>query len=69
MSRLYLAAVGVLVGLIAALGIALAIQTVRLDRAHDKADRLDTCEEVQDINTEIRNETDDDLLNRTSRPR
>jgi Flp pilus assembly protein TadB len=59
----------ILLGLVAALGLALAIQTWRLDRAHAKADRLDTCEEVQDINTEIRNETDDDLLYRTSRPR
>jgi Flp pilus assembly protein TadB len=59
----------ILLGLVAALGLALAIQTWRLDRARDKADRLDTCEEVQDISTEIRNETDDDLLYRTSRPR
>lgn len=59
----------ILLGLVAALGLALAIQTWRLDRAYAKADRLDTCEEVQDINTEIRNETDDDLLYRTSHPR
>ena len=34
----------------------------RLDVAQEKADRLDTCEEVRDLNREIGNETDDDLL-------
>lgn len=52
-----------------ALGAALAIQTWRLDRAQDKADRLDTCKEVQSIKEEVRNATDDDAARRISEPR
>lgn len=40
----------------------------RLDAAQEKADRLDTCEEVRDLNREIGNETDDDLLRGISEP-
>ena len=40
----------------------------RLDAAQEKADRLDTCRDILNLNREIGNETDDDLLRGISEP-
>lgn len=61
MIRLLLA----LCGLLAAVA---AFQTWRLEQCRDAKQKLDTCEEVRDLNREIGNETDDDLVRGISEP-
>jgi|GEM_PF-3944292 hypothetical protein len=45
-----------------------AAQTYRVGQLKEKAETAETCEEVRDINERIRNETDDELLRRVTRP-
>ena len=58
----------ILIGVVAALAVALALQTWRLNRCQIKADRLTTCEAVDEIEKEVRDETDDGLAAGISDP-
>lgn len=59
---------GILVGALIAAAALLSIQTARLNACQAKARLLDTCEEVDKLETEIRDETDDALTDRLSDP-
>ncbi len=56
------------IGLCAVLAVLLVVQTWRLGNCQEKAARLDTCEEVDRLEGEARDESDDDLSDRISDP-
>jgi len=58
----------IMLGAIAAMAMALAFQTYRLDRCQKKADRLDVCQEVDQLERNARDATDDDLIDDITRP-
>lgn len=56
------------IGIIMGLAVALAFQTWQLERCQIKAKALEVCQEIDTIEGEVRNETDDNLIDRISRP-
>ena len=56
----------VAIGVAGVLGILLAVQTWRLGLCQEKADRLETCLEVDEIEQEIQDATDADLVDALS---
>lgn len=55
-----------LLGAVIGLAVLLALQTYRLDRCHLKAKQMETCQEVNELERDAQDDTDDDLVNSIS---